>query len=74
MQFLCKVFRYIMYILQHHGKTGLLSIQGVSGCFNLGFQGIGSLQVGFLGFTVEARKLEHHWPHALTVKYKESQH
>ena len=22
----------------------------------------------------EARKLEHHWPHALTVKYRESQH
>ena len=24
--------------------------------------------------TVEARKLEHHWPRAPTVKYKESQH
>ena len=24
--------------------------------------------------TAEARKLEHHWPHALTVKYRESQH
>ena len=22
----------------------------------------------------EARKLEHHWPHALTVTYRESQH
>ena len=22
----------------------------------------------------EARKLEHHWPHALTVEYRESQH
>ena len=26
------------------------------------------------GYTVEARKLEHHWLHALTVKYRESQH
>ena len=26
------------------------------------------------GFIAEARKLEHHWPHALTVKYRESQH
>ena len=24
--------------------------------------------------TVEARKLEHHYPHALKVKYRESQH
>ena len=25
-------------------------------------------------FIAEARELEHHWPHALTVKYRESQH
>ena len=25
-------------------------------------------------YTVEARKLEHHYPHALKVKYKGSQH
>ena len=27
-----------------------------------------------LGFIVEARRLEHHYPHSLKVKYKGSQH
>ena len=30
------------------------------------------LGFGGLGFTVEARKLEHHYPRALKVKYKGS--
>ena len=34
--------------------------------------GVGSDLLGAL--IVESRKLEHHYPHALKVKYKESQH
>ena len=40
----------------------------VAGGSEIVIQGLYAL--GFQGFRVEARKLEHHYPHALKVKYK----
>ena len=56
----------VLEALQTSFKRGCLGIQGFA------IQGLKGLCIAATGLIVEARKLEHHSPHALKVKYKGS--
>ena len=59
-------------ILEFLGGLGL-AVHGFGGALGFGVRGFWDSRLRSFAFTVEARRLEHHYPRALKVKYRESQ-